>query len=371
MHKNWALGLVVGLGLLAGCLPLQMSNINRVQPWPAGKHPYAPAGFQVREFAGGLDGPRNLLVGNNGDIFVAESDRITLLRDANWDGNPELRTTFLRGLYQPYGMGISEEQFMVASTDGIYAYPYKPGQLEPSGGGRRLMQLPAGADNLHWKRNLVVDEAHQKLYVTVGSASNAGEQGMQEEFRRADILELNLQNGAERVYASGLRNPVGMDWSTSGQLWSVVSENERASDYLTSIQDGGFYGWPYTYSGEHPENPQLARKAIRPDVSLGQRTAPQGLSFYRGHSFPSHYRDGAFISQHGTPTKSNLSGFKVVFVPFQDGLPAGPPEDFLAGFVPDYTRNEVYGSPAAVAVAWDGALLVADDAGNRIWRVSR
>jgi glucose/arabinose dehydrogenase len=370
MRKILAWGLAV-CGILSGCLPLRLSNVTRVLAWPAGQHPFAPAGFRVCQFVGGLDSPRNLVVASNGDVFVAGPDRITLLRDANGDGNPELRATFLGGLNQPYGMAVAADQFLVASTDSIFAYPYKPGLLEPSGPGRRILQLPAGDDSLHWKRNLLLDEAHRKLYISVGSASNAGEKGMQQEYRRANILELDLKNGAERVYASGLRDPMGMDWATSGQLWSVVSESERAPDYLTSVQDGGFYGWPYTYSGDHPQNIQLARKAIRPDVNLGYRTAAQGLAFYRGHSFPSHYRDGAFISEQGAPARGNLSGFKVIFVPFQDGLPSGPPEDFLAGFVPDYNRSEVRGSPAAVAVAWDGALLVADEAGNRIWRVSR
>ena len=400
----------MALAVVAGCVPMENSKFCRVIGWPAGKTPRAPGGFRVQEFARDLINPRNLMVASNGDVFVAEANseatgmrklgadlsgasgaqrlepsanRITLLRDANGDGNPEVRVTFLANLDQPYGMSIAGNQFLVANTDGVDAYPYKPGDLAPSGPGHRLLELPAGGYNNHWTRNLLVDEAHQKLYVSVGSASNIAEHGMQEEVRRANILEYDLRTQSERVYASGLRNPVGLAWAPgSRRLWTVVNErdglgDELAPDYLTSLKDGGFYGWPYSYSGNQvdervsPQDSTLVKKALKPDLALGAHTASLGLTFYRGDRFPSRYRDGAFIGQHGSWNRSELSGYKVMFVPFQDGHPSGPPENFLTGFIPDFNRNEVYGRPVAVAVAWDESLLVADDAGNRIWRICR
>ena len=400
----------MALAVVAGCVPMENSKFCRVIGWPAGKTPRAPGGFRVQEFARDLINPRNLMVASNGDVFVAEANseatgmrklgadlsgasgaqrlepsanRITLLRDANGDGNPEVRVTFLANLDQPYGMSIAGNQFLVANTDGIDAYPYKPGDLAPSGPGHRLLELPAGGYNNHWTRNLLVDEAHQKLYVSVGSASNIAEHGMQEEVRRANILEYDLRTQSERVYASGLRNPVGLAWAPgSRRLWTVVNErdglgDELAPDYLTSLKDGGFYGWPYSYSGNQvdervsPQDSTLVKKALKPDLALGAHTASLGLTFYRGDRFPSRYRDGAFIGQHGSWNRSELSGYKVMFVPFQDGHPSEPPENFLTGFIPDFNRNEVYGRPVAVAVAWDESLLVADDAGNRIWRICR
>ncbi|MBS2033539.1 PQQ-dependent sugar dehydrogenase [bacterium] len=372
MRKNWWMA---GAALIAliGCQPPQFSKPLQVLDWPGSRRPYAPSGFRVESYATGLDHPANLLVADNGDVLVAESQGITLLRDANGDGHPELRTSFLSGLYRPYGMAMTREQFLVANTDGVYSYPYKPGHLRPGLGGKRILQLPTQDQDRHWQRNLLLDEAHQKLYVTVGSASDAGEGGMEKEYRRANVLELDLQTGAERVYASGLRNPLGLDWATSGQLWTVVSEGNQQADYFTSIQDGAFYGWPYTYPNTKVMEAPAAtiNKAQPPDLALKAEAGSGGLRFYRADSFPRHYRDGAFISQHGVDSRSNLNGFKVVFVPFKQGLPSGPPEDFLAGFVPDYASSQVYGRPSAVAVGWDGALLVADDAGNRVWRVSR
>lgn len=358
---------------LAGCQPMQLSHQPQIINWPASAHPYAPSGFRVSCFATGLQRPCNLLVTENGDVFVAESHRITLLRDANGDGNPELRTVFLDGLYRPYGMAITDEHFLVADSDAIYSYQYRIGSLKPAQIGKQVLQLPAGKNDRHWQRNLLFSKVDQKVYVTVGSATETGERGMRQEYRRADILELDLRKGTERTYASGLHNPLGLDWATSGKLWAIVAEGNGASDYLTSIQDGGFYGWPYINSNQALQdggfNP--ASKALAPELSLSPASGTQGLTFYRAHNFPSHYRNGAFISQHGTDARSNLNGFKVVFVPFETGFPSGPAEDFLTGFVPDYNRNQVYGRPTAVAVAWDGALLVADDGGNRIWRVSR
>ncbi|ODT57673.1 L-sorbosone dehydrogenase [bacterium SCN 62-11] len=409
MRKTLALSLLTLAGIV-GCLPLQSSKFCRVVGWPAGKTPKAPPGFRVQEFARNLVSPRNLFVASNGDVFVAEANseasgigklgadlsgasqaqrlepsanRITLLRDANGDGKPEVQTTFLSGLTQPYGMAIAGDQFLVANTDGIFSYPYKLGELAPSGPGKRLAELPAGGYNNHWTRNLLADEARQKLYVSVGSASNIAEHGLEEEQRRANVLEIDLRTGAERVYASGLRNPVGLAWAPGNtRLWTVVNErdglgDDEAPDYLTSLQDGGFYGWPFSYNGKRmdqrvkPQNQDMADRALTPDLALGAHTASLGLTFYRGDHFPIRYQDGAFIGQHGSWNRSELSGYKVMFVPFAAGRPAGPPENFLTGFIPDFNRNEVYGRPVAVSVGWDGALLVADDGGNRIWRVIR
>lgn len=331
--------------------------------WPEGTHPYAPSGFYVHEYASGLNRPGNLIVADNGDVFVAESQSITLLRDSNGDGHPEVRSAFLSGLDRPYGMAINGNQFLVACSGGVDSYAYTAGQLWLSSSKKRILQLPAGGSSLHWQRNLLLDQAQQKLYVTVGSATSAGEAGMQKEYRRANILEVDIPSGAERVYASGLAGPLGLDWSTSGQLWSVVAASGSGKDYVTSIQNGAFYGWPKRESSGPP--------AVAPDLPLSDACEAQGLSFYRGRRFPSHYRDGAFVSLHGTARRSGLSGFKVIFIPFLQGLPAGPPEDFLIGFVPDHSRNQAYGRPSAVGVAWDGSLLISDDGGNRIWRVSR
>lgn len=389
MRKIMAVSLMAA-GIF-GCQPRGTNQLSRVLGWPEGETPHAPGAFQVQEYARDLVNPRNLYVASNGDVFVAEAsnssrepsaNRITLLRDANGDGNPELRVTFLQGLYQPYGMTIAGDKFYVANTDGLYAYPYKLGEASPSGPGVRMLALPAGDDDLHWTRNLLADEAHQKLYVSVGSSSNIGEDGMQAEYHRANILQIDLQTAAKQVYASGLRNPVGMAWAPGNtRLWTVVNERDGlpdhpVSDYLTSLQEGGFYGWPYSYSGKHldervtEQKPELVDRALTPDLDLGAHAVSAGLAFYRGEQFPSRYRDGAFIGQRGSWDKEKLSGYKVMFVPFADGHPSGPPENFLSGFIPDFNRNEVYGQPAAAGVAWDGSLLIADDAGNRVWRVS-
>ena len=389
MRKIMAVSLMAA-GIF-GCQPRGTNQLSRVLGWPEGETPHAPGAFQVQEYARDLVNPRNLYVASNGDVFVAEAsnssrdpsaNRITLLRDANGDGNPELRVTFLQGLYQPYGMTIAGDKFYVANTDGLYAYPYKLGEASPSGPGVRMLALPAGDDDLHWTRNLLADEAHQKLYVSVGSSSNIGEDGMQAEYHRANILQIDLQTATKQVYASGLRNPVGMAWAPGNtRLWTVVNERDGlpdhpVSDYLTSLQEGGFYGWPYSYSGKHldervtEQKPELVDRALTPDLDLGAHAVSAGLAFYRGEQFPSRYRDGAFIGQRGSWDKEKLSGYKVMFVPFADGHPSGPPENFLSGFIPDFNRNEVYGQPAAAGVAWDGSLLIADDAGNRVWRVS-
>ena len=386
------------------------TNYSKVIDWPAGKTPTAPAGFTVARFADGLDHPRWIYVGSNGDVFVAESNtilkgikkigakisrkiktqnmgesanRITLLRDANKDGTYETRTTFLQGLNQPLGMLILGGKFYVANTDGIMQYPYTMGATSITATGKKILELPAGGYNNHWTRNLITNETGDKIYVSVGSGSNVAEHGMENEIRRANILEINPDGTGERIYASGLRNPVGMDWAPGTQtLWTAVNErdelgDELVPDYITSVKEGGFYGWPYSYFGAHEDprmkdkqRPDLVQKAIVPDVDLGPHTASLGLTFYNKNMFPAKYQNGAFIGQHGSWNRSQLSGYKVVFVPFKNGKPTGKPEDFLTGFIADASKSEVYGRPVGVTLLPDGSLLVADDVSNIIWRVS-
>lgn len=384
-------------------------NYSNVLGWHEGKTPVAPQGLTVTAFATDLKNPRWMYVLPNGDVLVAESsthddvgkkvkdavsgragsgnfgnsaDRITLLRDNDRDGIPEVRTTFLKELNQPFGMLLLDKTFYVANTDGILQFPYKNGDTVISGQGKKILDLPAGGYNNHWTRNIISNVAGNKIYVSVGSGSNNAEHGMENEQRRANILVINTDGSGEKIYASGLRNPVGMDWAPGTQtLWTAVNErdelgDELVPDYLTSVKEGGFYGWPYSYWGQHPDptmegkqQPELVNKAIVPDLSLGAHTASLGLAFYKGKALPEKYRNGAFIGQHGSWNRSTLSGYKVVFVPFKNGNPAGQPEDFLTGFIADADKSEVYGRPVGIAVATDGTLLVADDAGNTIWRV--
>lgn len=384
-------------------------NYSNVMGWHDGKTPIAPQGLTVTPFATALKNPRWIYVLPNGDILVAESsthddvgkkvenvvsgragsgnfgnsaDRITLLRDADHDGTPEVRSIFLKELNQPFGMLLLDKTFYVANTDGILQFPYKNGDTVITGEGKKILDLPAGGYNNHWTRNIISNVAGNKIYVSVGSGSNNAEHGMENEQRRAGILVINPDGSGEKIYASGLRNPVGMDWAPGTQtLWTAVNErdelgDELVPDYLTSVKEGGFYGWPYSYWGknrdprmEGKQQPELVNKAIVPDLSLGAHTASLGLAFYKGKALPEKYRNGAFIGQHGSWNRSSLSGYKVVFVPFKNGHPAGQPEDFLTGFIADADKSEVYGRPVGIAVAADGALLVADDAGNTIWRV--
>jgi glucose/arabinose dehydrogenase len=380
-------------------------NFSKVLGWPENKRPVAPDGFIVTKFAGDLENPRWTYVLPDGDVLVAESgtvfkgvkklgakiigqtgesaNRITLLRDADKDGVPELRTTFLDGLNQPFGMLVLNNKFYVANTDGLYVYDYKSGATKITGQGSKIVSLPAGGYNNHWTRNLIANKAGTKIYITVGSGSNNAEHDMDNEVRRANILEINPDGSGERVYASGLRNPVGVDWAPGTQtLWTVVNERDNLGDdlvpdYLTSVKEGGFYGWPYAYFGQHPDprmkddpHPELVQKTITPDLALGSHTASLGLAFYDKTAFPEKYHNGAFIGQHGSWNRSDLVGYKVVFVPFKNGRPSGKPEDFLTGFIADASRSEVYGRPVGVTVMPDGALLVADDSGNTIWRVA-
>ena len=357
-----------------------------VAGWKEGQTPKAPAGFVVTKYADKLDNPRWSYVAPNGDVFVAElgtkksADRITLLRGVNKDGIPEMREIFIEKLKQPLGMLVLKNYFYVANTNGIVRYPYKTGDTKITGKGQQILELPAGGYNNHWTRNLLPNTDGSKIYVSVGSGSNVAEHGMDNEKRRANILEINPEGTGERIYASGLRNPVGMDWAPgTNVLWTAVNERDKLGDelvpdYLTSVKEGGFYGWPYSYFGQHPdprmkgEGKELVAKAIVPDVSLGAHTASLGLAFYKMKEFPEKYHQGAFIGQHGSWNRSKISGYKVVFVPFKNGKPSGKPEDFLTGFIE--SEDKVYGRPVGIAVLDDGSLLVNDDAGNMIWRVS-
>jgi glucose/arabinose dehydrogenase len=371
--------------------------------------PTAPAGFTVTRWAGGLDYPRWFHLLPNGDVLVAEArtillpnhdrrsagidgqirsralgtsaNRITLLRDADGDGSAEFRTTFREGLDRPFGMALLGDSLYVAVTDGVLVFPYRPGQTRLEGLGKRIVDLPAGGYNNHWTRNLALRPDGRKLYITVGSASNVGEYGMAEEDRRAAILEIDPDGSNERIFAGGLRNPVGLDWEPiTGALWTAVNERDELGDdlvpdYMTSVREGGFYGWPYAYFGqiEDPRlagrRPDLVAKSIVPDVALGSHTASLGLLFYRGSSFPARFRGGAFVGQHGSWNRAELSGYKVVFVPFRGGRPSGEIEDFLTGFICADDPNQVYGRPCGLLVLPDGSLLVADDAADTIWRV--
>lgn len=364
-----------------------VANQNTMKPWPEGKMPTAPKGFTVTKYADGFKNPRWSYIAPNGDILVCESgrsaNRITLLRDIDGDGNFEIRETFLDGLKKPFGMLILDDTFYVANTDGLYKYPYKEGQTSlKNEAGTKIVELPAGGYNNHWTRNIITNKAKDKIYISVGSSSNNAEHGMDNEVRRANILEVDLNGQNEEVYASGLRNPVGMDWNPiTGELWTAVNERDELGDnlvpdYVTSVKEGGFYGWPYSYYGQlkdprmNGEGADLIAKAIVPDVSVGPHTASLGFTFYDKDAFPSKYKNGAFVGQHGSWNRSTLSGYRVVFIPFENGKPSGQPEDFLTGFIGDQNDSEVYGRPVGVTVTPNGDLLVNDDSGNCIWKVS-
>ncbi len=361
---------------------------SKVIGWPANKTPVAPQGFTVTRFADKMNNPRWIYLGPNGDVFVSQAqtrgdgaNAVILLRDMNNDGIPDMRETFLSGLNKPFGMLILNNFFYVANTDGVYRYPYKTDQTKLEGEGQKILELPAGGYNNHWTRNLITNADGSKIYVSVGSGSNVAEHGIENETRRANILEINPDGTGERVYAYGLRNPVGMDWQPgTNVLWTAVNErdelgDELVPDYMTSVKQGAFYGWPYSYFGHNPdprrkgERDDLVKAAVAPDVPLGAHTASLGLAFYNKTAFPARYRNGAFVGQHGSWNRSTFSGYKVVFVPFTNGKP-GKPEDFLTGFVANESSNEVYGRPVCTRVLPNGSLLVADDSGNTIWMVS-
>jgi glucose/arabinose dehydrogenase len=378
--------------------------------WPEGASPRAAPGLAVTAFATGLDHPRWLHVLPNGDVLVAESngpprpeqrkgikgwvmkrvmaragagtpsaDRITLLRDADGDGRAEVRSVFLADLHSPFGMALVGKELFVANTDALVAFPYAGDELRIAARGRKVADLPAGPLNHHWTKNVIARPDGARLYVTVGSNSNVAEHGLEKEERRAAILEVDPASGDVRVYASGLRNPNGMDWNpTTGELWTVVNERDEIGDdlvpdYLTKVVDGGFYGWPWSYWGhidERVEPVDLARvaSARMPDYGLGAHTGSLGLVFYDAKLLPSRYAGGAFIGQHGSWNRSELAGYRVIFVPFARGEPDGLPQVVLDGFLDD--DGNARGRPVGTAVDGRGALLVADDVGNAVWRVT-
>lgn len=364
-------------------------NQNNMKDWPDGKMPIAPEGFTVTKFADGFKNPRWTYIAPSGDMFVCEANTrgsaglITMLRDTDGDGKAEVRNTFLEDLKQPFGMLVIGNYFYVANTDGLYKYPYKEGQTSLKGvKGTKIVELPAGGYNNHWTRNIITNKAKDKIYISVGSASNIADHGMDEEVRRANILEVDLNGQNEKIYGSGLRNPVGMDWNPiTGELWTAVNERDKLGDdlvpdYVTSVKEGGFYGWPYSYFGQlmdprmDGEGADLVAKAIVPDVSVGPHTASLGLAFYDADAFPAKYKNGMFVGQHGSWNRSTLSGYRVVFIPFENGKPSAQPQDFLTGFIADENKSDVYGRPVAVTVTPQGDLLVNDDAGNVIWKVT-
>lgn len=373
--------------------------------WVEGQTPVAAAGLRVNAFAAGLKHPRWIHVLPNGDVLTAEAlsvpggissifdyaqystmkraaavgespNRITLLRDADHDGVAETREIFLDKLNQPFGMALLGDTFYVGNTDGVMAFPYKAGETRIAGRGRKLNDLKPGG---HWTRSLLPSPDGKKLYIGVGSLSNIGDEGMEAEEGRAAIHELDLETGKSRIFASGLRNPVGLAWEpTTGLLWTVVNErdglgDETPPDYLTSVREGGFYGWPYCYWGQIvddrvPQDPAMVAKAIKPDFALGGHTASLGLCWMPAGTLPG-FPDGMVIGQHGSWNRSKLSGYRVVFVPFENGRPAGPARDILTGFLsPD--ERAAYGRPVGVTIGPDGSLLVADDVGDVIWRVT-
>lgn len=386
-------------------------NVAPVARWQNGATPAAAPGFTVRAYASGLDHPRWLHVLPNGDVLVVETNappkpedgkgikgaiiksqmkkagavtasanRITLLRGLDPNGVAASRTVFLDKLNSPFGVALVGQNLYVANTDAVVKFPYRPGQTAITAAPVKVMDLPGGPLNHHWTKNLIASADGKYLYATVGSNSNVAENGMDKEDGRAAIWQLELATNKAKLYATGLRNANGMAWQPQSQaLWTVVNErdelgNDLVPDYLTSVKEGAFYGWPYSYFGQHvdarvkPPRPDLVAKAIAPDYALGGHTASLGLAFYDGSLFPASYRSGAFIGQHGSWNRKPHSGYKVVFVPFANGQPAGLPQDFLSGFL--NADGQAQGRPVGVAVDKSGALLVADDVGNTIWRVT-
>ncbi|MGZ8163423.1 MAG: PQQ-dependent sugar dehydrogenase [Methylobacter sp.] len=386
-------------------------NIAPAKGWPANKKPVAAPKTEVAAFAEHLDHPRWLYVLPNGDILAAETNappkaedskgikgwlikqfmenagaaepsanRITLLRDSDRDGIAETRSVFLEKLNSPFGMALVGNDFYVANTDAVMRFPYVEGETRISKPGSKVTDLPGGPLNHHWTKNLIASRDGARLYVTVGSNSNVAENGIDKEVGRAAILEVDPKGGNSRIFASGLRNPNGLGWEPhSGSLWTVVNERDEIGsdlvpDYLTSVKDGGFYGWPYSYFGQHvdervkPQQPELVAKAIVPDYALGPHTAALGLAFSENTSLPTQFHNGAFIGLHGSWNRKPHSGYKVIFVPFKGNKPAGMPVDVLTGFLSD--KGEAFGRPVGVVIDKQGALLVADDVGNTIWRVT-
>ncbi|WP_412063246.1 PQQ-dependent sugar dehydrogenase [Rubrivirga sp. IMCC45206] len=432
MLRPVALGLVVAALAASGCgdtatltvadgtgpnpaLPepttslLPTVNIADAEAWPEGTMPTPAAGLTVARYADGFDHPRWLHVLPNGDVLVAESnappeagtkgligrvrayffkkagagvpsaDRITLVRDADGDGVAETRTAFLTGLASPFGMALVGDSLYVANSASVVRFPYTEGATQITAAPDTVALLPAGTYNQHWTRNLIASPDGQTLYVAIGSASNVGEHGLEEEVGRAAIWAIDLATGDTEIYASGLRNPVGMAFEpTTGALWTAVNERDELGsdlvpDYMTSVRPGAFYGWPYSYWGGVVDTrveprPDLVATAIAPDYALGPHTASLGLAWVEAGVVGD--RAGMVIGQHGSWNRKPRSGYRVVFVPFADGRPDGMPVDVLTGFL-SHDEETAYGRPVGVAVAGDGALLVADDVGNVVWRVMR
>ena len=387
-------------------------KIATARGWSAGEAPKPAPELAVSALARNLDHPRWVYVLPNGDILVAETNapprpqdarglrgvvyralqrragahtpsanRITLLRDVGSDGLAQTRTTFLEGLNSPFGMALIGQDFYVANTDAVVRFPYRPGDTQLTGPGVKVADLPAGPINHHWTKNILASPDGSRLYATVGSNSNVAENGLDKEDGRAAVQEIDLQSGSTRIFASGLRNPNGMDWEPeTGVLWTVVNERDELGsdlvpDYLTSVKDGGFYGWPFSYFGRHIDTrvtsprPDLVAKAIVPDYALGNHTASLGLVFATGATLSDRFRRGAFIGQHGSWNRRPFSGYKVIFIRFSEGRPSGEPLDVLTGFLS--AKEEALGRPVGVAIDRTGALLVADDVGNIVWRVTR
>jgi glucose/arabinose dehydrogenase len=370
--------------------PYQTKSVTKrakVIEWDAGKKPVVPEGFSVNIWIDKLESPRWMYVADNGDVFVAQADRegkkgnnVLLFRDKDNDGTFETKTVYIKNLNQPFGMEIVNDKFYVANNDAVLEFPYDPASTTQSSAGKKIASLPGKPG--HWTRNLLASPDKSKMYIAVGSGSNVAENGFDKEVKRANILQINLDGTQEKIYASGLRNPVGMAWAPgTNTLWTAVNERDELGDdvppdYLTSVQEGGFYGWPYSYFGQNvdpqvkkeDQRPDLVAKAIVPEVALGSHTASLGLVFYEATAFPSTYKNGAFVAQHGSWNRSHFSGYKVVFVPFSNGKPSGKPQDFMTGFIAN--EDEVYGRPVGLAILKDGSLLVTDDGGGRIWKIS-
>jgi len=363
---------------------------SKIVPWPEGQMPTAPEGFKVTKFADDLEHPRWTYVAPNNDIFVVESNdakksanRITMFRDKDRDGVSDERYSFLKNLNQPFGMLVMGDYFYVANVDALLRFPYKEGQNTISAEPEKVIDLPAGGYNHHWTRNIIAGPNNDKIYITVGSSSNVGEHGMEKEERRANVIEINPDGSGEKIYAAGLRNPVGIDWNPiTGELWAAVNERDKIGnnlvpDYVTSVKEDGWYGWPYSYFGDIKDprwssdpHEDMVQKSIIPDVPVGAHTASLGLTFYTDKSFPDKYQNGAFVGQHGSWNRAEFAGYKVLFIPFDENGNPQEPEDFLTGFIADDDSSQVYGRPVGVATLPDGSLLVNDDDGNVIWRVS-
>jgi glucose/arabinose dehydrogenase len=383
-------------------------RVAKVVGWGTDEHPAVPQGLQVQALATGFQHPRSLYVLPNGDVLVVESNgpkapvnrpkdiitgwvqsfagakakdanRITLVRESNGDGAP-VRTVFLDHLNSPFGVALVGHDLYVANTDAIMRYPYQDGQTSITAPGTKLADLPGGPIDHHWTKALLASPDGSKLYVGVGSNSNVAENGIGAEYERAAIWEVDRASGAHRIFASGVRNPTGLQWEPeTGKLWAIANERDEIGpdlvpDYLTSVKDGGFYGWPYSYFGQHldprvvPQRPDLVAKAIVPDYALSSHVAPLGVAMYTGTGLPANFRNGAFVGEHGSWNRTPLNGYKVVFVPFSGGRPSGPAQDVVTGFLD--ANNHAHGRPVGLAVDRTGGLLIADDVGNTVWRVS-